>query len=369
MRGRPIRRWGAAAVATVLLAACAGTAAAPPRSSSVRLHGTLLGSGRTFGLGLVAYTIPTLKVQGPLQPPDPPPGAEGGGVDYYQAVPYYGAYWTDQRHTAIGFVGQGGPRAGLYRLSVGGEAVALGTSLSFVSAFDVRGNTALAATCRVPPGRVQVIGVDGRGEWREVARSCQASLSPDGSRIAYVQKRTEVWEQSVEGGSPTKLFDVADVADVRRAHIGHMVITQMAWGRGGLALAVGNEDSLQGGFGGGTGRMALVVRDNQGTVRMAPVQPQELSLPIRPWQPTGDLLAFICRPTSGGAVMRLFDPTTGKVRVVAADEQFFGDAVWSPDGNVLVANTSNNAIVFFDLQGRWIERVGGGGIAVLDWTP
>jgi hypothetical protein len=362
-------RWTAAAVAVLMLVSCGGTPARPSRpGSSIPLKGTLLGTGQRFGLGLVAYSVPDLKGR-PFRPPVPPTGSGSSDVSFYQPEPYVGAYWTSDGRSALSFVGLGGVKARLFLLSTDGDARPVGASLRFVSAFDVRGTTALTATCPLAyggqsPGHVQLIGVDGTADWREVARSCVATLSPDGQRMVYVHGETEVWEQSLDGGAPTQVMDVAGIPQVRDAAIGRrLTVIQLAWGPGGLAAVVADARNL----GQGQGRMAVVVRDPAGAVRIVPIAAQELSLPYRPWQPSGSLLAIICRPTSGGAVVRLFDAKTGEVRVVATDAQYFGDAAWSPDGRALVANTSNNAMVFFDPQGNRIKRVGAGSVGILDW--
>jgi hypothetical protein len=143
-----------------------------------------------------------------------------------------------------------------------------------------------------------------------------------------------------------------------------MVINQLSWGRGGVAMVVSNERSL-GGFSGG--RSTIVVRDDEGNSHVVPLPVQDLSIPFRPWQPNGNLLALIARPSSGGALLRLFDPATGEIRVVAADAQFFANAAWAPDGRALVASNSGNAMLFVDVDGNWIKRIGTGGIGLLDW--
>jgi hypothetical protein len=368
-RSRSNVRWAAAGLALLILVSCAGNSPGPSKpGSSIPLKGTLLGTGQRFGLGLVAYSVPDLKGR-PFRPPEPPSDAGSGDVTFYQPEPSAGAYWAGDTGSAFSFVGLGGVRARLFQLSTDGDPRPLGGPLSFVSSFDVRASTALTATCPVAyggqsPGHVQVIGVDGTAGWREVARSCVATLSPDGKIVAYVHGDTEVWEEPVGGGAPTKLLDVSSIPEVHDAQIGRrLTVVQVSWGQGGLAAVVADARNL----GQGQGRMAVVVRDPAGAVRMVAIPAQELSLPYRPWQPAGSLMAIICRPTSGGAVVRLFDAKTGEVRVVATDAQYFGDTVWSPDGRALVANTSNNALVFFDPQGNRIKRVGGGGVGLLDW--
>jgi hypothetical protein len=205
-----------------------------------------------------------------------------------------------------------------------------------------------------------------RPEWRQIDRSCVAALSPDGATVALVRSNTEVWERPVDGGSASLVVDAAKLPEIRRAHLGgRLIVTRLAWGEGGLAVAVGSEQELEG----RGGRNMIVTRDPSGRLGVVPLPPQAWDVPSRPWQPKGRLLALIGRPSSGGAIVRLFDPTTGKVSVVAADTQYFGNVAWSPDGRLLAANTSTNALLFFDTRGNWVKRAGLGGVGLLDWGP
>ena len=344
----------AGAVSLVLLISCAGSPSSrKPNGPTIALTGSILGTGRPFGQGLYAYSLPDLR------------GERLGvreGQELGFGLEFLGAFWTDETH-AVTFVSSG-TGSQLVRASPGQPPEELGPRLPLVSSFDVRGGHAVATTCPRRPGRLHVLDLARPRAWRVVARSCLATLSPDGTRVAYVQRDTEVWEEPVEGGTAALLVDVADVREVREKDLGREVISQLSWGRAGVAAVVSNERSL-GGFSGG--RSAIVVRDGDGTTHVAPLPVQDLSFPFRPWQPNGTLLAIIARPSSGGALLRLFDPTTGELRVVAADTQFLANAAWSPDGRALVASNSGNAMLFVDVKGNWIKRIGTGGIGLLDW--
>jgi hypothetical protein len=347
--------WTAAAVASLLLLSSCGKDATAPRTSRpvVELKGSILGTGRPFGQGLYAYALPDLRGEKLEVREDQ---QLGFGLEFL------GAFWTDRTH-AVTFVSDDNGSQ-LVRASPGQPAEELGPRLTNVFALDVRGERALAATCPDTRGSVRVLDLTRPRAWRKVARSCMATLSPDGARVVFVERRTQVWERPLEGGAASLVLDVADVPGVRDLDLGRRVISQLSWGPAGLAVVVSNERSL-GGFSGG--RSAVVVRDDDGAVRVVPLAVQDLSLPFRPWQPSGNLLAIIARPSSGGALIRLFDPTNGELRVVAADAQFFGQAAWSPDGRALAATTSGNALLFFDPAGNWIRRIGTGGIGLLDW--
>jgi hypothetical protein len=354
---RVLKTWAWPVIVGALILAACGPQPAQEKNagSTVHLSGTILGTGRPFGQGLNAYTLPKLQ----------PRRLDVRIRDDNELIfgfDFLGAYWTDVSHVVTFVSDSSGSR--LVEISEGGEPTEIGSTLTDVSGFDVRGGTVMATTCRAQPGRVWVMDLSGRRTWRSVGRSCQAALSPDGTRVAFIRHETQIWERAVDGGQDTRLFEVADVRGLRELRLGATVITRLAWGRSGVAAVVTNERSL-GGFGGG--RSAIVVHDGEGSTQLVPVPVQDLFLPNRPWQPNGDLLAFIARPSSGGSVMRLYDPASRTTNVVATDAQFLGNAAWSPDGRALAATTSANAMLFVDPSGNWISRVGTGGIGLLDW--
>jgi hypothetical protein len=348
-----------AAVAVLCLAVGCVNAVAPAITTgpAVKLSGTILGNGQPFGQGLFEYELPGLRAHELHLEARPGEGVVGRGLDFL------GAYWLDRGHALTFATGADGRRQQLFEASPSAAPRRIGPPLSFVSAFDTRGSWVVAATCRSLSGSLLLMDLHHPGAWLELGRSCLATLSPDATRVAFVRSETEIWERRVDGGPASKVLDVAQLPDIRAARFGRILINALTWGDGGLAIGVGPEQFFEG----GRGQSAIVTRDSKGSVRVVPLPAQSLELPHRPWQPNGRLLAMIARPSSGGAVVRLFDPQTSRVWVVAADTQYFGNVAWSPDGHALVANTSTNALLFVDPQGNWIRRAGLGGVGLLDW--
>jgi dipeptidyl aminopeptidase/acylaminoacyl peptidase len=129
----------------------------------------------------------------------------------------------------------------------------------------------------------------------------------------------------------------------------------MAWGPGGIAVAVGS-----------TGRYGLVVyRPGK--------RPQVIALGsavlrVLEWQPAGRLLAFgDFIPGDQVAEVRLFDPVTGTITQVAAASNY-GQFKWSPDGRVLAVVRADYIIAFVDPQGRTLTTRSIRGIPD-DWAP
>jgi hypothetical protein len=355
MTNRRLKRaWCAGAVAAaLLLAGCGKPAPAVARKSSMALEGSVLITGARFGFGLRATKLPS------LQPVD-----LTVNEDEWELQTFFGAKWLDQG-VALTFAGVGGgdgAESQLLEFRVDEPTREVGQPLSFVSSFTMVDRTAMAVTCQRRPGRVFVMDVDGAARWREVARSCAAVLSPEGDRVAFVRGKWEIWEQPLDGGPSRLVVDLTDVPGLTSGAGSNIGASALAWGAGGLAIQIG----VPGGFD-ASSRSKLAVLNDDGDVVRVPIQPQSVLLPYSAWQPGGELLAFVCRPSSGGALIRLFDPSTGEVRVVAADARFFGDVVWAPDGRALVTTTSNNALLFFDTEGNWIRRASTGGFQVFDW--
>jgi WD40 repeat protein len=320
--------------------------AAPPR-----LVGAILGGGQPFGSGLSAYELPELDGR----EFNLPQAQYGGQI-------HWGAHW-EAGGTALAFVALRGNTSGLFRLSLDGPPEPIGSPLRFVSGFSVHDHHVLATTCEGgQQGRLVIIDLESASDWRAVGRSCTGSFSPDGERVAFLRGRWEVWERPVDRGPARRMIDLAMFPEVRSAPGSNLGASSVLWGRGGLAVQIGEP----GGFD-RSSRSSVVVVRNDGEVVPVPLTPQSIDLPLSGWQPGGGLLALITRPSSGGSLIRLFDPSSGEVRVAAADSQFFGHVVWSPDGQALAANTSTNALLFFDAEGGWIRRAGIG-VGVFDWT-
>jgi WD40 repeat protein len=360
MTNRGLRvAWVGAMAAALLLAGCGDPPpAAGPKSPAVALRGTVLAAGQPFGLGLRSWGLPGLRAADLTEP-----------RDEWEIQTYLGARWTADG-TAVAFAGteqDDSFRAAdsrLYEFDVGTAPRPLGQTLFAVSGFSLTDELALATTCPRPPGRVLVLQLGGAARWREVARSCVAALSPGGDRVAFLKGRWEVWERRLDGGKARRVVDLARVPGLRSGEASRVGASSLTWGEAGVAVQIGDP----GGFD-PSSRSKLVVVRSDGEVVAVPIADQSILLPASGWRPGGELLAFITRPSSGGALVRLFDPSSGDVRVVAADSQLFSNVVWSPDGRALVASTSNNVLVFFDTEGNWIRRAAGGGVAVFDWAP
>jgi hypothetical protein len=358
MTNRRLRAaWVLVLAVLLLTAGCGEPAPAARRGSAAAasLRGSVLTTGATFGLGLRSWELPSLRLIDLTV-----------NENEWELQSSFGAKWVD-RGVALTFAGFGGGNSAaesqLFEFRVDGASRELGQPLSFVSSFTLEERTALAVTCRRRPGTVFVMDVDGDARWRGVARSCAAALSPDGDRVAFVRGKWEIWEQPLDGGPASLMTDLAEDAELTSGPGANVGASALAWGGGGLAIQIG----VPGGFD-ASSRSRLVVLGDDGDLVRVPLEPQSILLQYGAWQPGGDLLAFICRPSSGGALIRLFDPSTREVRVVAADAQFFGDVVWAPDGRSMATNTSNNALLFFDTEGNWIRRASSGGFGVFDWA-
>jgi WD40 repeat protein len=358
------RRWiGRArvpvAMALLLLSAACGepSVAARPGPAAVPLRGVILSTGQAFGVGLRSVLLPSLRT------------AELTVLrDRFDTQTHLGAAWLDE-DTAIAFGGTGEDRSvrrtdsQLFAFEVNHEARPIGDPIFGVVGFAFNGRTVMATTCASKLGHVLVLDVDDPGRWRDVGRSCVAALSLDGDRVAFVRNQWEIWVAGTDGGPPRRVADLTGVEGIRSGVASNVGASALSWGEEGLAVQIGEP----GGFDASSRSRLVVVRES-GEVIEVPLPPQSILLPPSAWQPGGSLLAFICRPSSGGALVRLFDATTRDVRVVAADDQFFGDVTWSPDGRVLVSATSINAMLFYDTDGNWIRRAAVGGQGVFDWA-
>jgi hypothetical protein len=346
-----------AAMAVLTMAACGGAPKPSSRSSAppVDLSGTILGS-RSFAQELFAYRLPGLQ-QERLDAGRHLVNGIGFGLDYL------GAYWVDADHALTFSLDNEGRVGRLVEASRSGPSRRIGPPLKFVSSFDVRADWVMAATCARGTGSVQTLDLAHPTAWHEVGDSCIGTLSSDGRRVAFVRNDTEVWEAPVGGGAASLRADVATIPEARRFPSRSRRISALAWGDGGLAAVMGSGSR----FDLGGGRAIIFTIDETGRTTVVPLPAEIMFLPRHPWQPHGDLLSLVSMPTSGGSVIRLFEPRTGKLRVVAADTQWFGNALWSPDGRTLVATTGSNAMLFVDATGRWITRIGTGGVGLLDW--
>jgi len=358
----------AAALSIVVLAACTHEAGPPVQQpANLPLEGTLLvGSGQSF-LGVGLYDLATRKltrIRGV-------PAAGGSGFGFAVGFDFFaGAFLRaassappSPSPSAVVMV-----ESKLYLLQ-GGQAVRVGPRYRGGVLVAVAGRHVVASRCFPGSGGSGVLDLDHPNQWQHLGPVCAQAVSPDGTEVAVtapiVQQGglfgggeftygTKVWATPVDGtGSRRLLVDVSAVPGIQRSMVADPQVLSVAWGRPGLAVAVGNGQS---------GPWALVVAPPSGPPLVVPLgqaSPFDLA-----WQPNGDLLAFTdcyqCttfgRNPAHTADVRILDPATGALRQVAAASNFLTGLVWSPTGTVVATQTSDHDVLFADVAGRTVVR-------------
>jgi dipeptidyl aminopeptidase/acylaminoacyl peptidase len=191
------------------------------------------------------------------------------------------------------------------------------------------------AACEVQPG-AKAIGFD---EIRSVQRPAIASLSPDGSRLAYVV-RDSLWIQRVGE-------DAVPVLDGMSAEA-EFAIPWVAWSSDGARLAIRTTTDAYGLPGGGRG--APVIVDLRRGVTVSPLLPDSLREAISmfrsfltgppAWAPDGAKLAFVGLEPDGDDPSRTFvyvvDLAPRTVTRIDAGTSEPYNVTWSPDGSWLI---------------------------------
>jgi WD40 repeat protein len=223
----------------------------------------------------------------------------------------------------------------------------IGPPVNGVIGFQAAAGYAVAWSC---PG-VFVMDLSDPTRWERVSSGCGAAVSPDGRRLAFATE-SSLWVTDLPDGTPREVLRFADLPELRRTHTPPSSLEQVAWGAGGVAVAVG--DTSQG---------AVVIWDEDrppvvdvlGRARFGEMQ----------WQPGGDLLAFVDYAPDG----ELFelDPRTGEERQLAAVGDVRG-LVWSPDGRVVSAALSQNIVTLVDPAAGPVGTLTTPGIPVA-WFP
>lgn len=348
---------GAVALA-MLAAACSGGGGEPPGPRRPRRpSGTILGSVGFAGSGLGSYPLPSGAVH-PIRLP-------GSSVRDGALVT---ASWADAPGSAYALVLLRGEHSQVFQVSTSGPPRPVGPPIGPATEGQRTGDLLLAGVCGRNPG-LYLLDLRRPSAWRNVVTgACQGALSPDGKAVAYTPDGRTVWSADVAAGAgatpkPTRLLDLRSEEDVATAGVSRPMVSSMTWGRGGLAMLVSD---ARGGFKAPVA--AVVVRTGAGVVRTIPVSARNGgALPGLAWQPGGDLLAFDASLTTGGAVVKLFDPATARLRVIAADEDWLGEVVWSPNGRAVATQVSDGALLVVDLQGNWLGRIPLSGVAPFDW--
>lgn len=348
MRPELAKRLAPSIVALALLVAGCGSTKKPegtaPSSPSYRASGTLLMEVGTFDRRMVAYELPS----GPARQFDTP---------FYGGI-FGGGFWGGDG-TVLSMVpnfgfGQSG-QSRLNRLVPNGGARPIGPWLPGTLLLDVRGNRAAAWGCFKSLRTIWVIDLTSGGGWTKVAAGCSAALSPDGTELAYVDHEA-LFKLALPDGNPERLLELHSVPGLAEAGMTNFLDDpSIAWGAGGIAMAVGN-----------TGKYGLVVYrrgERPLVITLGSTTPRQLE-----WQPTGRLLAFgDFVPGDQVAEVRLFDPATGAISEVAVASNY-GQFKWAPDGSVLAVVRADYILAVVDTQGRTLATVPTRGTPD-DWAP
>jgi len=288
------------------------------------------------------------------------PLPKGPGVQLGQQFGGFtlGGFWASDGSaysmTQFGFGAR--PQAQLLRLRSGRQPQPVGDQVRAYG-FALAEHTAVAWSCSGRSGEVSALDPTARRpQWRSIATGCAASLSTDGTIVAYADGGS-VWTVASSGGTPTRVFTPSEVPGLAGAGITRTSRPYAtAISGGGVAALIGNP---QEGF-------AILVSWHGSKARVIALgknRPGELE-----WQPGGRLLAFTdYLEATQTAEARLFDPATGSITQVAATADYgVGRIVWAPDGAVLAVARSATQIAFVDRQGELVASASIGGFPD-DW--
>ncbi|MDP9340659.1 MAG: hypothetical protein M3Q23_00845 [Actinomycetota bacterium] len=368
----------AAVLSIVVLAACTHEAGPPVQQpANLPLEGTLLvGPGQSF-LGVGLYDLATRKltrIRGVAA------GSGFGvavGLDFFAGafLRAAGSLPPSQSPSAVVMI-----ESKLY-LFQGDRAVRVGPRYRGGVLVAVAGQHVIASRCFPGSGGSGVLDLANPTRWQHLGPMCAQAVSPDGGEVAVTEGIREqrgifgggeftygskVWAMRVDGtGSRRLLVDVAAIPALRPTMVADPQILRVAWGKPGLAVAVGNGQS---------GPWALVFAPASGdpqVIPLGPAQPFDLA-----WQPNGDLLAFsdcyqcttFGRNPAHTADVRIWDPETGALRQIAAANNFLSGLVWSPAGDVVATLTSDNDLLFAGAAGRTVVRRSVDAVPE-DWVP
>jgi hypothetical protein len=304
-------------------------------------EGWMLSSGHVPGQGLFATRLPGGK---------PRPMALSNDTVVFDAR------WSEPGESAYAFVQHGTDQTEVQLVKVGttGEAAPVGDALENVNSTSAAGGTYLAATCFHGDGDTQVVA-DGDEAWRHVADACTATLSPEGTKVAFSEDGHTISTVPVEGGEPAVLFDLDDVAALKAAGLREPHIQEIAWGDAGLAMVLQRGEH----FG------LLIHTDDADHVSAIAGSPAFVG--GLKWQPKGSLVAVVTFFQGQGGLLRAMDARTGQVRVLATDPRGLGGTVWAPDGSLLASLGSRGAWVFVDEDGHRATEVPVDNEIPFDW--
>jgi hypothetical protein len=248
--------------------------------------------------------------------------------------------------------------------------------------FDLQDQKVLASACRfVGPapgpspgrfesagadrqtGRISLLDLDAERRWSVIARGCVAALSPEADLVAHSPDGRTLSITRLDDGGSQEVFDVGDLGLEPASGKPFTIKGPIAWGRGGIAVALDAD---------GSDTILRLSSDGEllGNTLLEP-QSRDFFLGLA-WSPDGDRLAipaytYLGYVNATGSVA-LTDGDEEGYRVISVHPYASGTAVWAPDGkSLLVAGDPREPWIVTDLDGTWLQRVGGQEAVPLDW--
>jgi hypothetical protein len=291
-----VRRLLAAAVVLgLVLSACTPDdppgSSGPTGGSDSAVTGTVL-VAQGFGGGLATIELPDGDPQPLTMPED---------------VRFMHAAYVDEDGEILAVVEDERGRVRAYRLGAAAAAVPISPPLQVAHSFSFAAGHLLAARCD-RRASAWVLDVAVPEQWRPAPGACGATLSPDGTAVAWSPDgRRVVWADTDAEGRPEPVLGPADLDDLPPGMQGLEVIGALSWGPEGLAIPLGNNE-----------RQAAAVFEPDGTVGITPLGARGAGIGASlSWQPSGELLAVASWGTLE-AIVRVFPPR-GQISVLAID--------------------------------------------------
>jgi hypothetical protein len=344
------RRWWIVVSVSALAAACTGSAPPAPSATPAPLTGELLTiTGTQASTLLVRYTLRDGSASTLPAPIDP----EAVNRTAFAGAP------TEEGGTV--FITANAGTAQVYRLDAGAnEAAPLGPALHVVGdepLLSVDANGALVADGRT----VSVLPLPAAEHWAEVGTGGWAALSPDGASVASSPDGRQVVIGPVgSDAGPEVAFSTDELrGSLGRGAVRPTLIGIPEWGPAGLAFMVRAGDQF-----------AVFVRGDDGKIVEA-LQEQYANVfrvPRIAWQPSGGLLAIADDVSPSGAVLRVFDPSAGKLTAISLAPVGFAGTAWAPDGTSVALVTGAGELVVVDLEGGWLLQRETDWRGVLGWS-
>jgi Tol biopolymer transport system component len=165
-------------------------------------------------------------------------------------------------------------------------------------------------------GAIVIRDGDGSGDRRVVASDAtDPALSPDGARLAYVDRSNNaIWTVAVDGSDRRQLTDARQVED-----------RFPTWSPDGSRLAFVHGSSGS--------RGVWIVDVDGGNPRLVWGYSGGLDAFPLDWSPDGRLLAITCSPSLNAVC--LLDVATGKSEPITPDWMQATSPSWSPDGSLI----------------------------------